>query len=86
MPFRSGEKSLSILNHFHQTVRVTLFSSPQIPAQRRDQCDERPLDKAAVDEVLEKLGHGETTRAEQLSVEQIQQLAEALRLAEQANV
>ncbi len=40
------------------------------------------LDKSAIDDVLATLGHGETARAEELSVEQIQQLAEALRVAE----
>ena len=40
------------------------------------------LSKTQVDEVLQALGHGETARAEELSVEQIQQLVEALRVAE----
>jgi 16S rRNA (adenine1518-N6/adenine1519-N6)-dimethyltransferase len=42
------------------------------------------LDKAQVDAVLADLGHGETVRAETLNMEQIQMLAEALRIAELA--
>ena len=40
------------------------------------------LSKPQVDEVLQSLGYDETSRAEQLTVKQIQKLAEALRLAE----
>lgn len=74
------------LNHFHQTVRSLFFHRRKFLRSVVISAMKGKLDKAAVDEILEKLGHGETTRAEQLSVEQIQQLAEALRLAEQANV
>jgi 16S rRNA (adenine1518-N6/adenine1519-N6)-dimethyltransferase len=40
------------------------------------------LDKPAVDAVLASQGHGATARAEELTVNQLQELAEALRLAE----
>ncbi|MEO9594089.1 MAG: ribosomal RNA small subunit methyltransferase A, partial [Rhodopirellula bahusiensis] len=43
------------------------------------------LDKPAVDEILGRLGHGETARAEELNLEQITELVEALRQAELAN-
>ena len=40
------------------------------------------LDKSEVDALLAQLGFAADERVEQLSVEQIQQLAEALRVAE----
>ncbi|EMB17669.1 dimethyladenosine transferase [Rhodopirellula europaea 6C] len=43
------------------------------------------LDKPTIDEILGRLGHGETARAEELNLEQISNLVEALRQAEQAN-
>ena len=42
------------------------------------------LGKSQVDAILQTLGHGETTRAEELSIEKIQELVEALRVAELA--
>ena len=38
--------------------------------------------KAEVDAVLSQLGYDETARAEELSVDKIQELAESLRIAE----
>ena len=40
------------------------------------------LDKTEVDQILTTLGHDANERAEQLTVEQIQKLVEALRIAE----
>ncbi|NND96835.1 MAG: ribosomal RNA small subunit methyltransferase A, partial [Pirellulaceae bacterium] len=74
------------LKHFHQTVRSLFFHRRKFLRSVVISAMKGKLDKAAVDQVLQKLGHGETCRAEQLSVQQIQELAEALRIAEQAVV
>ena len=70
------------LDHFHKTVRSLFFHRRKFLRSVVISAMKGRLDKAAVDRVLHSLGHGETARAEQLSIERIQQLAEALRLAE----
>jgi 16S rRNA (adenine1518-N6/adenine1519-N6)-dimethyltransferase len=72
------------LDHFHQTVRALFFHRRKFLRSVVISAMKGRLDKSAVDDVLASLGHGETARAEELSVEQIQQLAEALRVAEAA--
>jgi 16S rRNA (adenine1518-N6/adenine1519-N6)-dimethyltransferase len=74
------------LKHFHQTVRALFFHRRKFLRSVVISAMKGKLDKSTVDEVLASLGHAETIRAEQLSVQQIQQLAEALRLAEQTAV
>jgi 16S rRNA (adenine1518-N6/adenine1519-N6)-dimethyltransferase len=71
------------LKHFHQTVRALFFHRRKFLRSVVISAMKGKLDKAAVDQVLQNLGHDETCRAEQLSVQQIQELAEALRIAEQ---
>jgi 16S rRNA (adenine1518-N6/adenine1519-N6)-dimethyltransferase len=70
------------LSYFHQTVRALFFHRRKFLRSVVISAMKDRLDKATVDQVLRSLEHGETSRAEELSVEQIQQLVEALRLAE----
>ncbi len=72
------------LKYFHQTVRGLFFHRRKFLRSVVISAYKGRLDKAQVDEVLKSLGHGETARAEELTVEQIQTLAEALRQAELA--
>ena len=70
------------LKHFHQTVRALFFHRRKFLRSVVASAMKHSLSKAQVDEILASLGYDETARAEQLSVEKIQKLAEALRLAE----
>ena len=70
------------LTHFHQTVRALFFHRRKYLRSVVISAMKGRLEKSEVDAVLSGLGHGETARAEELSVLQIQELAEALRLAE----
>lgn len=72
------------LDYFHQTVRALFFHRRKFLRSVVISAMKDRLDKPAVDKVLCSLGHGETARAEELSVQQIQQLVEALRLAERS--
>lgn len=72
------------LETFHQTVRALFFHRRKFLRSVVISATKGRLDKAAVDAVLEKLGHGATARTEELTVTQIQDLAEALRQATQA--
>ena len=68
------------LDHFHQTVRSLFFHRRKYLRSVVVSAMKGKLDKPAIDALLAKLGHGESTRAEELTVEQIQELAEELRL------
>lgn len=70
------------LTHFHQTIRALFFHRRKFLRSVAISAMKGRLDKSRVDEVLERLEHGGSVRAEELSVAQLQQLAEALRLAE----
>jgi 16S rRNA (adenine1518-N6/adenine1519-N6)-dimethyltransferase len=70
------------LDHFHRTVRSLFFHRRKFLRSVVISAMKERLTKTEVDEVLNQLGFDSTARAEQLSVEQIQALAEALRLAE----
>ena len=70
------------LKHFHQTVRALFFHRRKFLRSVVASAMKQSLSKAQVDEILKSLGYDETSRAEQLSVTQIQTLAEALRCAE----
>lgn len=72
------------LEAFHQTVRALFFHRRKFLRSVVISATKGRLDKPAVDAVLEKLGHGATARTEELTVPQIQDLAEALRQATQA--
>ena len=72
------------LNYFHQTVRALFFHRRKFLRSVVISAMKGRLGKPEVDELLGQLGYDETCRAEQLSVSQIQDLAEALRLAELA--
>ncbi len=73
------------LKHFHQTVRSLFFHRRKFLRSVVISAMKGKLDKAQVDAVLAEQGHGKTARTEELTVEQIQGLAEALRLAEIAH-
>lgn len=68
------------LKHFHQTVRSLFFHRRKFLRSVVISATKGVLEKADVDEILQRLGHGETARTEELTVEQIQVLAEAIRL------
>lgn len=70
------------LKHFHQTVRALFFHRRKFLRSVSISAMKGRLDKPEVDAVLAELGFGSDERVEQLSVQQIQELAEALRVAE----
>lgn len=72
------------LDFFHQTVRALFFHRRKFLRSVVISAMKGKLTKEMVDDVLTPLGHQADCRAEQLSVEEIQQLVEALRLALQA--
>ena len=72
------------LKYFHQTVRSLFFHRRKFLRSVVISAMKGRMEKATVDQVLVELGHDAKSRAEQLTVEQIQQLAEALRVAELA--
>lgn len=74
------------IRHFHQTVRSLFFHRRKYLRSVVISGFKGRLGKTQVDEILGRLGHGESARAEELTVAQIQQLAEELRLAELASV
>ena len=71
------------LKHFHQTVRSLFFHRRKFLRSVVISAMKGRLEKSQVDEVLGSQGLAENARAEEMSVEEIQRLAEALRLAEQ---
>lgn len=70
------------LKYFHQTVRALFFHRRKFLRSVSISAMKGRLEKSEVDAVLAELGFGSDERVEQLSVPQIQQLAEALRVAE----
>lgn len=70
------------INHFHQTVRALFFHRRKFLRSVVISAMKGRLEKEEVDEVLQQLEHGPTCRAEELNVEEIQTLAEAIRLRE----
>ena len=70
------------IKHFHATTRALFFHRRKFLRSVVISAMKGRMEKEGVDAVLSKLGHKENTRAEQLSVVQIQELAEALRIAE----
>ena len=72
------------LKHLHATTRALFFHRRKFLRSVVISGMKGRLDKAQVDEVLGALGHNENARAEELSIIQIQELAEALRIAELA--
>ena len=70
------------LKYFHQTVRSLFFHRRKFLRSVVISAMKGRLEKESVDQVLRGLGHDANSRAEQLTVQQIQQLAEALRVDE----
>ena len=71
------------LKHFHQTVRALFFHRRKFLRSVVVSAMKGRLSKSEVDQVIAAMEFDETVRAENLEVEQIQVLAEALRLAEE---
>jgi 16S rRNA (adenine1518-N6/adenine1519-N6)-dimethyltransferase len=72
------------LPYFHQMVRALFFHRRKYLRSVVISALKGRLEKTAVDQVLSQTGHGVSTRAEELSVAQIQDLVEALRVREQS--
>lgn len=72
------------LTHFHATTRALFFHRRKFLRSVVISAMKGRLTKLQVDAVLDKLNHSSDARAEQLNVSQIQELAEALRIAELA--
>ncbi|MEL6108857.1 MAG: 16S rRNA (adenine(1518)-N(6)/adenine(1519)-N(6))-dimethyltransferase RsmA [Planctomycetota bacterium] len=70
------------LAYWHTTVRSLFFHRRKFLRSNVVSAMKNRLEKPEVDAILESLGHGETARAEELSVAQIRVLVEALRQAE----
>jgi len=70
------------LRYFHQMVRSLFFHRRKFLRSVVISAMKGRLEKVECDQVLAVLGHDANVRAEQLNVEQIQALAEALRVAE----
>lgn len=75
-------EAIADLDYFHNTVRALFFHRRKYLRSNVISAMKNRLGKSEVDEILSSLGHGETARAEELTVEQIQHLVEALRVAE----
>jgi 16S rRNA (adenine1518-N6/adenine1519-N6)-dimethyltransferase len=72
------------LGDFHSIVRALFFHRRKFLRSNVVSAMKDRLGKPEVDEVLHQLGHGETARAESLTVEQMKELVEALQAKEQA--
>lgn len=70
------------LKYFHETVRALFFHRRKFLRSVVLSAMKGRLSKAKVDEILTNLGYDQTARAEQLSIDKIQALTEALRVAE----
>ena len=81
---RNRRAAIPDLNYFHQTTRALFFHRRKFLRSNVISAMKNRLTKTQVDEVLQRLGHGETARAEELSVEQMQALVEMLRQTEAA--
>lgn len=64
---------------FHSFVRAMFFHRRKLLRNELLSAFKEELDKSAVDELLAELGWGPNTRAEQLSIEEMLQLSEAVR-------
>lgn len=79
---RARRDAFPDLEYFHQTVRALFFHRRKFLRSVVISAMKGRLDKSQVDDVLSKLSHGETARAEELDLHQIAELVEALRIAE----
>lgn len=70
------------IDYFHKTTRALFFHRRKFLRSVVVSAMKDRLTKAEVDQVLQELGYDETARAETLTVQQIQHLAESLRQAE----
>ena len=73
------------IKHFHSTVRALFFHRRKFLRSVAISAMKGRLNKSQVDEILAELGHETDVRVEQLSIEQIQKLAEMLRQSELRN-
>ncbi len=79
-PRRRAE--LGDLHYFHQTIRSLFFHRRKFLRSVVISAMKDRLDKSQVDDLLARLGHGPTARAEELSIPQLIELARALQQAE----
>lgn len=81
----SWRASFADLDYFHRTVRALFFHRRKFLRSVVASAMKGRLSKQQVDEILAQHGYDETCRAEQLTVQRLQELVEALRLAEAAS-
>lgn len=79
---RARRDAIPDLTFYHQTVRALFFHRRKFLRSVVISAFKDRLSKPQVDEVLTRLGHGETARAEELGLDQIANLVESLRQAE----
>jgi len=79
---RSRRAEIADLGYFHRTTRALFFHRRKFLRSNVISAMKGRLEKPPIDRILAELGHGETARAEALSVAEIAQLVEALRVAE----
>lgn len=72
--------SFADLDFFHETVRALFFHRRKFLRSVVISAMKGRLEKSDVDDILQHRGHDASTRAEALSVEEIQALVEAIRL------
>ncbi len=78
----NAQEKFADLKYFHDTVRALFFHRRKFLRSVVISAMKGRLEKVDVDKVLSNLAHGETARAEELTVEEIQTLIEALRQEE----
>jgi 16S rRNA (adenine1518-N6/adenine1519-N6)-dimethyltransferase len=84
-PNEAKRSRINDLDYFHMTLRALFFHRRKFLRSQVFTATQDSLTKPQVDEILQKLGHKESKRAEELTVEQIIELIEATRLASQMN-
>lgn len=79
----SRRNAIFDLDYFHRFARTLFMHRRKFLRSSLVASFKQALSKPEVDEVLARLGFGESSRAEELSVEQILRLAEAFKLAQE---
>jgi 16S rRNA (adenine1518-N6/adenine1519-N6)-dimethyltransferase len=84
-PNEAKRSRIQDLDYFHVTLRALFFHRRKFLRSQVFTATQDFLTKPQVDEILQKLGHKENMRAEELTVEQIIELIEATRIASKSN-
>jgi len=84
-PNETKRSRINDLEYFHKTLRALFFHRRKFLRSQVFTATQDFLTKPKVDEILQKLGHKENMRAEELTVEQIIDLIEATRIASQSS-